>query len=880
EVYRASDSKLRREVAIKVLPEAFAKDPERLARFRQEARLLASLNHPNIATIHGLEESAGIHYLVLELVEGDTLAERITRAGPVPMQDALNICSQVTEALEAAHKKGVIHRDLKPANIKVTPEGRVKVLDFGLAKALWSEESSIQDLSQLPTLTGVRTQEGRILGTPAYMSPEQVRGKVVDKQADTWAFGCVVYELLTGKGAFHAETLSDTLARVLEREPDWEMLPPSTPGQVRHLLRRCLQKDANRRLRDIGHARIEIEEAVTAPAAELASAVAIPARPDWRRASLWGLAALVAVIAAVALWSLWRTPSSVQRAIARFDINLSSNEVLALSDLPAVTISPDGTRVVYVVGRADQDSTQLYLREIGQLEAYPIPGAKGSGPFFSPDGRWIGYFDHGAGKLKKVSVAGGAPLIICDIPKFNSRGASWGPHDTIVFAPSTSSGLFRVSADGGTPQSLTTPDFENGEKTHRFPEILPDGKAVLFTIGSSDIDSYDDARIAVVSLETGEVEILLEGGSNPHYTSTGHLVFGRAGSLMAVSFDLTRLEVSGSPVPILKGVVTSHVFGVAQFSFSTNGSLVYVPGSPETYYTSLVWANRRGVTQPVQGLAPRSFRTVHLSPDGRRLAVQVGGANDDVWVYDVDRELFSRFTSEWENVTPIWTPDGKRITYGMTTPAVMRVLWKDADGSGEAETLLESEKKLFLPTGWSPDGEVLALEQVDPNTGRDIWLLSLDGERSPHALLQTKFDEYRATFSPDGRWITYISNQSGRNEVYVLSYPGPRRTVQISTEGGDFPRWNPNGQELFYRQGDTIMVVTVQMEPEFRASKPQALFDAPFVADEILAPSYDITPDGQRFVMVQASEQGSAATQINVVLNWFEELKRLVPTGQ
>ncbi|MCH9034460.1 MAG: serine/threonine-protein kinase, partial [Planctomycetes bacterium] len=598
EVYRARDAKLDREVAIKVLPDTFARDPERIARFQREAKVLASLNHPSIAAIYGFEESDGKRFLVLELVEGETLAERL-RGGVLPVDEALEVCKQIAEALEAAHEKGVIHRDLKPGNVMIRPDGSVKVLDFGLAKAFSPiDEVSPTQIAESPTITAAFTRPGVVLGTAAYMSPEQARGKPLDKRTDIWSFGVVLYECLGGRRPFEGETATDLIAKILERDPDWTGLPGDTPLTVQLLLKRCLQKDRKRRLHDIGDARIEIEEALSEPWVEKATLAGVSRPTRWGLAVPWSITALMVIIVISLIVRGWMgsTPS-VPRLVWRFAIDLPAEAPVAVADNLSVALSPDGTRLVYV-GERD-GGTQLYLRVIDEFAVTPIPGTEdGTGPFFSPDGKWVGYFDYRAGKLKKVPLRGGGTIDICDAPP-SSRGASWGMDDVIVFTRGITGGLYTVSATGGTPQPLATPDFEKGEKSCRLPQILPGGKGVLFTMSTSDIDSYDEASIAVVLLETGERKILFKGGSNARYAPTGHIVYARAGSLMAVPFDLERLEVTGPPFQILKGVVTSDIYGSAQFSFSGDGTLIYVPGGPEIYYSRLVLVDRRGEFHPL-----------------------------------------------------------------------------------------------------------------------------------------------------------------------------------------------------------------------------------------------------------------------------------------
>ena len=592
EVYRAEDTNLSRDVAIKVLPEQFTQDPQRLARFEREAKLLASLNHPNIAAIYGFEEADDVRFLAMELVPGETLAEKVSK-GPVPVKEALEVCRQIAEGVEAAHEKGVIHRDLKPANVKVTPEGKVKILDFGLAKA-FEEETPVTDISQSPTLTEEMTRAGVILGTAAYMSPEQAKGKPVDKRADIFAFGAVLYELLTGKRAFEGETITETIAAVLKSEPDWARLPENIPWNVRTLLRRCLTKDVHDRLDGIGNVRVEIKLALEEPATVVPIGVTGAAQaPLWQRAIPWTIAVLMAVMVGIGFWSLTRP---VPRPITRFPLvleSLPSEQQTIGRGRHVVALSPDGTHLVYVYADKIANS-QLYLRAMDRLEATPIRGTEDARePFFSPNGQWVGFWADG--QLKKVSITGGAPVILCEAT--NPFGASWGTDDTIVFGQGTR-GIWKVSANGGTPEVLITVDSTEGKLAHG-PQILPGGNAVLFTLAPGQ--KWDDAQIVVQSLERGERKVLINGGKDARYAPTGHLVYAREGTLLAVAFDLGQLEVTGGPVPIVEGVMDADFrTGAAHFSFSKLGSLVYVPGGGGHQLRSgLVWVDRQGQAVPL-----------------------------------------------------------------------------------------------------------------------------------------------------------------------------------------------------------------------------------------------------------------------------------------
>jgi serine/threonine protein kinase/Tol biopolymer transport system component len=873
EVYRAHDTKLARDVAIKVLPANFVNDPERLSRFQREARMLAALNHTNIATIYGLEQSGGVTGLVMELVPGETLAERV-KAGPLSIEEALKIAVQIAEALEAAHEKQIVHRDLKPANVKVTPEGKVKVLDFGLAKA-FAGDAANEDPSNSPTLSAAATMQGVILGTAAYMSPEQARGKACDKRTDIWAFGCVLYELLTGKQVFHGESTTEILASVLREEPDWRTLPASTPVKIRDLLGRCLQKDLRRRLHDAADARIEIEEALAAPVtSELTTAAPTKGnRALGRRGVILSVSALllVAVATGVAIWNLKPSPSP--QPVTRTVINLPPGQQLAgLENGPAVALSADGTHLAYI---ATQGGTQqLYIRAMDSFDAKPIPGAEGAvNPFFSPDGQWVGFFV--GGKLKKVSVSGGAALTLGVAAQ--PHGASWGSQGIIAFGHTNGSALQQVPDAGGTPQPLTR--LEKGEVGHRWPEFLPGGKAVLYAAGTG-VTSWNDAKVVIESLGTAEPRILLPVGTQPHYAPSGHLVYAQGGTLMAVPFDTKQLTVTGAAVPVVEGILQATSSGAAQYSFSTGGSLVYVSGGVQSAQNKLVWVSRNGAEQPLA--APmRPYDSPRLSPDGRRVAVAIADQETQTWLYDIPRETLTRLTFEGNtNAYPIWTPDGTRITFSSNKDGAgpTNIFWQLADGSGGLERLSTSEY-IQTPHSWSADGRLLALIEVDPGTGVDIWVLRM-GDRKAQPFLRTPFTEGAARFSPDGRWLAYISDESGRYEIYMQPYPGPGGKWQISTEGGTEPVWNPNGRELFYRSGDKMMAVDIATQPGFTAGKPRMLFEGQYLPTTTTPPNYDVSADGQRFLMLKSVEQAaSAPTQINVVLNWFEDLKRRVPTG-
>ncbi|MEE9231600.1 MAG: protein kinase, partial [Acidobacteriota bacterium] len=872
EVYRATDSKLGREVAIKVLPDAFAKDPERLARFDQEARLLASLNHPHIAAIYGLEESDGVRFLVLELVPGDTLAKRIAQ-GPIPIDEALTLCRQIAEALEAAHERGIIHRDLKPANVKVTPDGKVKVLDFGLAKAFQTDSSAASDLSQSPTASYRATSDGVILGTAAYMSPEQARGKPVDKRTDIWSFGCVLYECLTGRQVFHGETASDTISAILKEEPDWNALPRTTPASVRRLLRRCLHKEAAKRRRDIGDSGIELDEAI-AGTSEYSSSIedtTVSPRSHWRtRTALWSLAVLL--LGGIAAWNLKPVPSPGPRSAVHLTIPLPAGEYLwhpVSGD--ALAISPDGSSVLYSATSSGGEA-QLFLRSLDRLDPEPMNRTEGGfDPFFSPDGEWIGFFTHRG--LHKVSLGGGMHVNLYE-GAINSRGAIWAANGNIYFVPQPTVGVMQVPAGGGVAKYATLPDQEKDEISHRFPHVLPGGRGLLVTLERTSSRNFDEASIAVIVPETGELKILVEGGMDARYAPTGHLVYARAGSLLAAPFDLEQLELTGQPVPVLDGVITNLVTGNADYDFSRDGTLVYVPGGSVMAERKLIWMDRQGNVKPVTSTR-RAFMQPRLSPDGRRLTIIVQAADDKLWIYDLERDTLTRLGfEEGDYYGSVWSPDSQHLVFYVERPGDGTLYRMRADGSGETEPLL-SGKNVMFPTSWSPDGQVLAYTEQNPTTGLDIWVLPLEGERKPVSYLRTDFDEYDATFSPDGKWLAYASDETGSGEVYVRPFPGPGGKWQMSAAGGANPVWALNGQELFYHARNAMMVVALETEPRFKAAKPRVLFTR--LIDEFAG--YAVAPDGQRFLMVDRTKAEARPDRIHIVQNWFEELNRLVPTG-
>ena len=863
EVYRARDTNLRRDVAIKVLPDAFAKDPERLGRFEREARILASLNHPNIAAVYGLEKTDDLTYLVMELVPGDTLGDRLAH-GPLDVRLSIGLFHQIAQGLEAAHESGVIHRDLKPENIKITPENRVKVLDFGLAKAF--APVSPAQISKTPTATFKGTSDGVIMGTPAYMSPEQVRGQSLDKRTDIWSFGVCFYEALTGRHPFYRDTASDVLAAILNSDPDWNVLPKSTPRGVRRLIKRCLEKDTDQRLHDIADARIDIDDVVSVISGT--SPIGTEPSTNWLKKVVWPVGVIATTfLVGLAIRGLMPSRSSDTQPVRRFVMGLPPTMPLALGSGPAIALSPDATRLVYATRRGGK--SQLYIRNMDDLEPTPIPGTEeGLGPFFSPDGNWLGFF--AAGKLKTVPLSGGRAITLADSP--SPRGASWGPDGTIVFAPLTVSGLSTVSTTGASLSVLTSLGSVEDEKSHRWPSFLPGGETVLYTNWTTG--RYD---IEVVSMKTGERKTLIEDGAYGLYSPTGHLVFARAGSLFAAPFDPSKLEI-GEPVEIIEGVMMDPQTGAAFFGFADDGLMVYAPGGadppPSGGTGALLSVDRQGIARPLAQIQ-RAFQLPRRSPiDPKRLIVTITeGGKTDVWAYEIERGATTRLTFEASNGAAVWTPDGKQITFASDRLGSFSLFAKPADGSGKAEPLLESDYPQF-PSSWSPDGQFLAFTEIHPSSGLDILLLK-KGAAEPERLMASTYNESGAMFSPNGKWIAYVSDESGQDEVYVRAHPSGGK-FPVSAGGGTEPVWARNGRELFYRSGDWVMAVGVEAQSQFEAGKPQALFEAPYDEAGAANSNYDTTADGG-FVMVR-SEQEWEAAQLIVVTNWFEELKRRAPT--
>jgi serine/threonine-protein kinase len=865
EVYRARDARLNREVAIKTLPSAFTVDAERRARFEREAQVLASLNHPNIAALYGFEEAGDVRGLVMELIEGATLADVIARTPRgVPLGEAMPIARQIVDALEAAHDHGVVHRDLKPANIKVTSAGMVKVLDFGLAKAL-SPDSGGYALIDSPTVTSPGTEAGVILGTAAYMSPEQARGRPVDKRTDIWAFGCVLYEMLTGRRAFPGDNITDLLAGIVSREADLAALPAGTPAAIRRVIRRCLEKDRTRRLADIADARLEIADALDARAVDGESPADGPGRhrQPWWPLALAAVAVTIAAMSAAAWYRARPLPSGSKRFVV---VAPPTDPMIYESIGTQIAVSPDGRYIAYVGSRA---GSQLYVRRIDQLDAARIPGTLGARqPFFSPDSRFIGFWSTADGEIRRVAFNGGPVMTVAKAPSGVFYGASWGADDVIVFG---SGSLYRVPASGGTPEPLTTLDSARGDVEHRWPEILPGGRAVLYTAWGG---SMDRSSVDVYAFGSRQRTRLVEGATMPRFAATGHLVYQQSGALMATAFDAATQQTSGRVVQLQERVKTT-VSGAADFAIARDGTLVLMSGS-STPDRRLMWVDRKGAARPLLE-TPADYWVPRLAPDGRRLAVGIG---PDLWVIELARLDRTRVTfGTTGTLFPYtWSPDGKRIVFSrVANKTGLDIYAASADGTGQPVLVSEGEHRQWAISVSAVSNEIATYEQ-HPTTLRDIWILPPTGKRRP--FLATPYQERVPRFSPDGRWIVYVSNDQGRDEVYVRAASGEGRRITVSTDGGSEPAWAALGREIVYRSGNRMMSAAVTSStPELIVDRPRELFVTTFEADRgsgAANPNYDVTADGQQFVMIQAPE---VPTSIVVVLNWFEELTSRMNTG-
>lgn len=883
EVYRARDTKLRRDVAIKILPSIFTNDAERLARFEREARMLAALNHSHIAAIYGVEDANGVRALVLELVDGETLADHLRR-GSLPIREAVAIAGQIADALEAAHEKGIVHRDLKPSNIKITPNGTVKVLDFGLAKEAGNGAAE-SDFGRSPTITVDATAAGVVLGTAAYMSPEQARGKVVDKRTDIWAFGCVLFEMISGQMAFSGETASDVIAAILEREPPWDRLPNATPNAVRRVLRRCLEKDPKQRLRDIGDVRIELEDALAGRSYN----EFVQGKPALmsRRVAIGTLAGATAgaVIRGASVSRWW--PRAATRGLTRFAVPMPEGTFGLASFNRRVAISPDGMHLAFNLIRGGVSNyipvgaDIFYLQSLRELEPKLLPFTAGA-PFFSPDGRWIGFLGSAAGKavLRKMPLGGGAPGEICGRPCI---GATWTTDDMIYFVSDVPGGLLRVAAAGGQPTEVAKIDLAKGQRTHRYPCAVPGGKGILLTMGTADTETFDDAHVAVFNIETREIKTLVEGGTHPRYSPSGHLLFARDGKILALRFDARQLTVSGQPFIVLEGVLMSRNSGVANYDVSQSGDLAYFPGAVDKGERTLVWVDRNGNTEPLKLAPSRAYLHPRIAPDMHQLAVEIEGPNHNFYVYDFARDVLSQMTSDGVSHWPVWSSDGKQLAYRSGPMGAFKMWQVPADRSHPAAQLPGAGTSQSAES-WSPDGRELVYTATTPEAGSHIIVESLEGDHESHPFADIKASAGSAKFSPDGHWLAYCSNETKTPQVYVQAFPGPGPKIQVSSEGGTDPVWKRTGGELYFRNGDKMMAVAVSTTPTFTAGHPRTLWEGRYShgmstscgPPGATSSNYDVTVDGQRFLMIKDEAPDTAVSkQIVVVLGWADEVNRL-----
>ncbi len=861
EVYRARDTRLERTVAVKILPDHLADRVELRERFDREARTVASLNHPHICTLFDIGHQDGTDFLVMEYLEGETLAERLKK-GPLPLDQVLQYAIEISDALDKAHRKGITHRDLKPGNIMLTKSG-TKLLDFGLAKLKKDTAPANVTLSKVPTEDAV-TAQGTILGTLQYMAPEQLEGKEADARTDIFAFGVVVYEMATGKKAFEGKSQASLIAKILETDPPpISSLQPMTPPSLDRVVKKCVAKEPEKRWQSASDLCDELKW-ICDSGPQTGMSVPGVAAQTLKRRIVWAaaVAVVLAVIAGSALY-LRRTPSP-EKQVVRFTIG--PPEKGSFSPAPMfLTISPDGSKLAFVAADAG-GRQQIWIRALDSPTTQPLPGTDNPlQPFWSADSRFLAFTAEG--KLKKIAVSGGPALTLNDTG--GAAGGAWNSDDVILF--SSGGGIKRISALGGAATQVTMLDTSRNETSHGWPCFLPDGKHFLYFALST---KRENNAVFAGSLDSKERKLVVNTSSNSVYVPPGYLLFNRDGTLVGQPFDAAVLQLKDEAVPIAEGLLFNPANGRSAFAASNNGLLAFRLGA-EANHLSMIWVARNGTEQRLPA-PPRNYVMPRVSPDGQHVAAGIEGSDSQVWIYDLGRETLTRLTFEGTgNIDPIWTPNGKRVVFKGNQN---RLLWQPADGSGPAEELTKDElSPNNIPGSFSPDGQVLAFAELNPSI--NLYTLPLkDG--NPQPFVRTPSNATAPRFSPDGHFIAYASDESGRYEIFVRPYPGPGGKWQISTDGGTEPVWNPKGRELFYRSGNKMMAVEVTTQVTFLAGKPKTLFEGSYVPTPRSFPNYDVSPDGQRFLMLKANEQSQAPTQINVVQNWFEELKQKVPTGK
>jgi Tol biopolymer transport system component/predicted Ser/Thr protein kinase len=885
EVYRARDTRLDRTVAVKILPSHLSNDPTLRQRFEQEAKAVSSLNHPHICALYDVGHQDGTEFLIMEYLEGETLARQLEK-GALPLVQVLKYGVEIADALDKAHRQGIIHRDLKPGNIMITKSG-AKLLDFGLAKAAVPLATGMT-LTAAVTRTTPVTQPGTIVGTFQYMSPEQIEGKELDSRSDIFSFGAVLYEMLTGERAFQGKSQLSVASAILEKEPaPISTIKPLTPPALDRAIRRCLAKDPEDRWQTARDLLLELKWIAEAGSQVGVPALLVPQRRVREGLAWAAAAAFILTTVAFAIGFGLRAPKPPSQPM-RLTAEIGADANLFTDVGPAAILSPDGARLAFVASGSDQ-KRRIYVRWLDQFQATVLSGTDNArDPFFSPDGQWLGFFADG--KLKKISVQGGPVVTLCNVS--NDRGGSWGEDGTIVFTPEFRVALSKISAAGGIPQPLTILDQQAGEITHRWPQVLPGGKAVLFTSSTHGVN-YEDSDIVVYSTASGQRKTVLRGGFHARYLHSGHLVYVHEGTMFAVPFDLKRLEATGQPTPILEGVVSVPINGGAQFSFSETGNLIYIAGRSGAQNVAIDWMDREGKFSPLRE-APADYYFPAFSPDGKRLALTINDVKGgNIWVYEWEKDILTRLTFAGDqNISPAWTPDGQRIVYSsLEIGRTYNLWWKRADGAGDAQRLTES-KSGQSGASWRSDGKVLAFAQLNPATNWDIMTLTVDGDEKsgwkfgqPNPFLNSSFEELSPAFSPDGRWLAYASDESGEYEVYVRPFPGPGGKWQISTGGGSFAKWSRNGKDLFYRtQDNKVMVATYTVSGDsFHADKPRLWSPGQFTSrlSSIFAASFDLHPDGKRFAVLRSGTgEVPKVDKVSLISNFFDELNRKVPTGK